>query len=119
MLVHVKPARLDLEFYRSDTPSRAFRLRGDRTGHTPLMQIRDSANGTLLADLSPSITATLIPASGSSPAKTKFAYRGLTLEEATAIRAAENPVWDFQLSSGADVRTYLRGRVYVELDVSR
>jgi hypothetical protein len=115
----MKPARYDLEFYRSDTPTQGFRLRGDRTGHTPLMQIRDGAGGTLLADLSSSITATLIPASSSSAVKTRFAYRGLTLEEATAIRAAENPVWDFQLSSGTDVRTYLRGRVYVELDVSR
>jgi hypothetical protein len=115
----VKPATHDLEFYRTDTPDEEWRLEGDFTAHVPRLQIRDGADGPILADLSSSIVPTLEPASGSMPTKTLFTFRGLTLPEATGIRAATNPRYDFELTAGTIKRTYLKGRVSVELDVSK
>lgn len=113
------PATYDLEFYREDTPRKYFRLQGDLTAMTAKMQIRATKTNELLADLSASVTATLEPMSGSTPAKTSFRFRGLSLAEATAIKAT-NALYDFQLTNGTTwTRTYLRGRVYVELDISR
>jgi hypothetical protein len=114
----MKPADYPLRFYRFDTPSDEWRLVGDFTGHIPKLQIRDGANGPLLADLSSSIIPALEPAVGSVPAKTLFTFRGLEALEVTAILAAVNPRYDFQLTAGTIKRTYLRGPVCVELDVS-
>ena len=119
----ILPPAYDLEFYRNDTPRQSFRLRGDLTSHTPQMQIREGTDGTILADLTASVTATLEPAVGSVPIKTTFRFRGLTTLEITAIRNANDPRYDFQLVSGtgpsAITRTYVRGRVSVTSDVSR
>lgn len=117
------PPSYDLEFYRNDTPRQSFRLRGDLRSHTPNMQIREGFDGAVLADLTASVTATLEPAVGGVPVKTKFTFRGLTTLEVTAIKAAMNPRYDFQLGSGsgptAITRTHIRGRVAVTADVSR
>jgi hypothetical protein len=119
----VIPPSYDLEFYRFDTPRQSFRLRGDLSTHAPLMQIRDGTDGAVLADLTSSIIATLEPAVGSVPIKTAFRFRGLTAPEILAIKAANDPRYDFQLVSGsgptAITRTYIRGRISVTSDVSR
>jgi hypothetical protein len=115
----VKPATYPLEFYRNDTPGTVFILPGDRTTHTVLCQIRDGDEGSILADLSTRFISALEPAVGVEPAKTAFAVPALTPTEVTVILAAISPVYDFQLTAGADVRTYYRGPVSVTRDRSR
>lgn len=113
------PATHELCIYGDDTFDEEWRLDGDYTGHVVKLQIRDGRNGPVIADLSAGVTKTLEPASGSTPTKTLFMLPQLSSANVLDIRAALEPRYDFELSAGTIKKTYVRGPVRFEQDVSR
>jgi hypothetical protein len=107
------PATYNIKHYQGDTFSLVFAMDGNLTAQTPLLQLRtDPSSGTVVvaASISSSYSGTTL--------KTTFTCT-LTATQTAALTAGTVYYYDFQLTSGATVTTYIRGNFGVIAEVSR
>lgn len=107
------PATYNIKHYKGDTFQLIFTMDSDLTAQTPLIQLRtDPGSGTVTDTMS--ISTSYSGVTG----KTTFTC-SLTSTQTSALTAGFVYYWDFQLTNGSIVTTYLRGNFIVMAEVSR
>lgn len=114
MPVEVLPGSADLVIYRGDTLSQAFQF--SYTGGAPVIlptsgwiaQVRSSHDATAI------LATFTVDSSGGALGRITL---GLTATQTGALTSGS--VWDLQQTTGAVVRTWLRGGVTIAKDVTR
>lgn len=107
------PATYNITHYQGDTFSFVFAIDGDLSSQTPLLQLRTSTDA-----VSPTVAATISSSYNGVTLKTTFTCT-LTATQTAALTAGTVYYYDFQLTSGSVVTTYIRGNFNVVAEVSR
>lgn len=107
------PATYNIRHYQGDTFQLIFTMNNDLTAQTPLCQLRTDP-GSAVVTVAMTVTSTY--SAGTN--KTTFTC-SLTATQTAALLAGTVYYWDFQLTNGAVVNTYLRGNFVVQAEVSR
>jgi hypothetical protein len=107
------PATYNISHYQGDTFSLVLAMDDDLTAQTPLLQLRTDPSSVSVV-----VAASIASSYSGVTDKTTFTCT-LTATQTAALTAGTVYYYDFQLTNGTTVTTYIRGNFGIVAEVSR